>query len=202
MQKDRWLLLNHQPIFYTTLLSSIAEWVRTKRENPSLTFGTDYHFRDLSELTGELHIIGLSPNNDSHIFRLIEGSGIDRIVYYYFSDSDKDVKVTKEILDQVQIPIDKDWSVTNLAGKTMEYLKLMPENIPDSAPASKSMKALLGNLLQVATRMAELRNPYGSGHGKSATYKGLEERHAKLAVGASITFVSFLWDTFEKRGTM
>lgn len=78
-------------------LQPIAEWVRTKRENPSLTFGTDYHFRDLSELTGELHIIGLSPNNDSHIFKLIEGSGIDRIVYYYFSDSDKDVKVTKEI---------------------------------------------------------------------------------------------------------
>lgn len=106
----------------------------------------------------------------------------------------------KTILDKCQITWDKDWTVTNLAGETMEYLKLMPSDIPESAPASKSMKALLGNLLQVATRMAELRNPYGSGHGKSATYKGLEERHAKLAVGASITFVSFLWDTFEKRG--
>ncbi len=107
----------------------------------------------------------------------------------------------KTILDRCQIPWDKDWTVTNLAGETMEHLKLMPSDIPESAPASKSMKALLGNLLQVATRMAELRNPYGSGHGKSATYKGLEERHAKLAVGASITFVTFLWDTFEKRCT-
>lgn len=105
----------------------------------------------------------------------------------------------KTILDERGMVWDKDWSVTNLAGETMEQLKLMPENIPDTATESKSMKALLGNLLQVATRMAELRNPYGSGHGKSASYKGLEERHAKLAVGASITFVSFLWDTHEKR---
>ena len=105
----------------------------------------------------------------------------------------------KTILDDLSVAWDKDWSVTNLAGATMEQLKLMPENIPETATEARSMKALLGNLLQVATRMAELRNPYGSGHGKSASYKGLEERHAKLAVGASITYVSFLWDTHEKR---
>lgn len=78
-------------------LKPIDEWIRTKIENPSLAFGTDYHFKDLLELTGELHIIGLSPNNDSHIFKLIEKSSIDRIVYYYFSNSDKDVKVKKKI---------------------------------------------------------------------------------------------------------
>lgn len=105
----------------------------------------------------------------------------------------------KTILEDLGVAWDKDWSVTNLAGATMKQLKLMPENIPETATEATSMKALLGNLLQVATRMAELRNPYGSGHGKSASYKGLEERHAKLAVGASITFVSFLWDTHEKR---
>lgn len=39
---------------------------------------------------------------------------------------------------------------------------------------------------------------YGSGHGKPASYKGLEERHAKLAVGSSITLVEFLWCTHER----
>jgi len=105
----------------------------------------------------------------------------------------------KTILDERGIAWDKDWTVTNLAGETMEQLKLMPKDIPDTVTEATSMKALLGNLLQVATRMAELRNPYGSGHGKSASYKGLQERHAKLAVGASITLVSFLWDTHEQR---
>lgn len=40
---------------------------------------------------------------------------------------------------------------------------------------------------------------FGSGHGKSASYVGLEERHAKLAVGCSITFVDFIWSTYESR---
>lgn len=87
-----------------------------------------------------------------------------------------------------------------MTSATVELLKLMPIDIPDTAPASAEMKAILGNLRAIATNLAALRNPYGSGHGKSATYKGLEERHAKLAVGSSITLVSFLWDTFESRG--
>lgn len=61
-------------------------------------------------------------------------------------------------------------------------------------------QSILGNLRAIATNLGALRNPYGRGHGKSATYKGLEERHAKLAVGSSITLVSFLWDTYERRG--
>ena len=85
----------------------IAEWVRTKRENPALTFGTNYNFSKLLELTGELHIIGLSPNNDSHIFRLIEESAVERIVYYYYSDSDKKVKTSKEI---TFVPVKELWS--------------------------------------------------------------------------------------------
>lgn len=79
----------------------------------------------------------------------------------------------------------------------MGRLEIMPASISDKDASAASIKALLGNLLQISTRIAELRNPYGSGHGKSASYKGLESRHAKLAVGSSITFVTFLWDTHE-----
>jgi len=106
----------------------------------------------------------------------------------------------KTILDDHKITWDKNWDVGKLAGETVKYLKLMPKDIPDTAPAAEEMKALLGNLRAIATNLAALRNPYGSGHGKSASYKGLEERHAKLAVGSSITLVSFLWDTHERRG--
>lgn len=85
----------------------IAEWVQVKREHSSLTFGTNYHFNELAELAGELHIIGLSPNNDSHIFKLIEKSAVERIVYYYYSDSDKEIKSTKEI---EFIPVKNLWA--------------------------------------------------------------------------------------------
>lgn len=106
----------------------------------------------------------------------------------------------KTILDENGIKWDKNWDVGQLTGETVKLLKLMPKDIPDTAPASTEMKAILGNLRAIATNLAALRNPYGSGHGKSATYKGLEERHAKLAVGSSIMLVSFLWDTYERRG--
>ena len=71
----------------------------------------------------------------------------------------------------------------------------MPKNIPENVPAAKEMKALLGNLRAIATNTAALRNHYGSGHDKSADYKGLSPRYAKLAIGSSITVVEFLWET-------
>ncbi|WP_294852370.1 abortive infection family protein [uncultured Oscillibacter sp.] len=105
----------------------------------------------------------------------------------------------KTILDAQSVVWDKNWDVGQLTGETLKLLKLMPKDIPETAVAATEMKALLGNLRAIATNLAALRNPYGSGHGKSANYKGLEERHAKLAVGCSITLVNFLWDTYEKR---
>lgn len=108
----------------------------------------------------------------------------------------------KTILDSHSISWDKNWDVGQLTGETLKLLKLMPKDIPETALAATEMKALLGNLRAIATNLAALRNPYGSGHGKSANYKGLEERHAKLAVGCSITLVNFLWDTHERRLTV
>lgn len=105
----------------------------------------------------------------------------------------------KTILDENTVEWNKNWDVGQLTGETVKLLKLMPKDIPDTAPAATEMKAILGNLRAIAANLGALRNPYGSGHGKSATYKGLEERHAKLAVGSSVTLVSFLWDTHERR---
>ncbi len=53
----------------------------------------------------------------------------------------------------------------------------------------------------VVIKLTELRNLYGTGHGKENKRKGLSERHAKLAVGAGITLSTFLLDTFEYRRT-
>ena len=108
-------------------------------------------------------------------------------------------KSCKTVLDENGIAWDKNWDVGQMTGETLKLLKLMPKDIPDKSSASTEIKAILGNLRAIATNLAALRNPYGSGHGKSSSYKGLEERHAKLAVGSSITLVSFLWDTHEKR---
>ena len=78
-------------------------------------------------------------------------------------------------------------------------LKLTPEDIPETVPEVQAIKSILGNLSAIAVNVAQLRNAYGSGHGKSFSYKGLQERHAKLAVGSSATLVVFLWDSYKRQ---
>lgn len=105
----------------------------------------------------------------------------------------------KTILEESQVAIDKDWNVSQLAKVTMKLLEISIDNVDERTSESRTVKAILGNLHGIAGNIAELRNAYGSGHGKSASYKGLTVRHAKLAVGSSITLVNYLWDTYEWR---
>ena len=103
----------------------------------------------------------------------------------------------KTILMELDKPIDESWSVIKLTKETCGVLKLTPEHISDSTKASTTIKALLGNLSAISQSMAELRNAYGSGHGKDARFKGLSPRHARLAVGSTVAAVLFMWETYE-----
>ena len=105
----------------------------------------------------------------------------------------------RTILEQESIEVNKTWDVNKLVDETFKHLRITPNDIPEDLPDAKAMKAILGNLKAIAGNLASLRNNYGSGHGKSASFKGLQERHAKLAIGSSMTLVNFLWDSFERR---
>lgn len=105
----------------------------------------------------------------------------------------------KTILDEEGVSYSKDDDVPQLASKTMNILNLLPDNVQATDRGADAIKAVLGSLRAIPTKLAEIRNPFGSGHGKSASFQGLEVRHAKLAVGSSITFVDFIWSTYETR---
>lgn len=105
----------------------------------------------------------------------------------------------KTILDEMGIPWNKTDDVPQLTNKTLDALNLLPANVQSTDQGADAIKAVLGNLRSIPSKLAEIRNPFGSGHGKSASFKGLEERHAKLAVGSSITFVDFVWSTYENQ---
>lgn len=102
----------------------------------------------------------------------------------------------KTILDKVGLSYNPKEDVGPLTNRVLTYMKLTPEDISDAATGAKKMKAFLGQLRGVVQSIAELRNIYGSGHGKPENFRGLEERHARLAVSASLTLVNFLWDSF------
>lgn len=107
----------------------------------------------------------------------------------------------KTILEEQGLAIDRKWDIVRIVDETVKLLKITPRDIPDTVREADALKAILGNLKAIAQNVATLRNSYGSGHGKSANYKGLEERHAKLAVGSSLTLVNFLWDSYERHQT-
>jgi hypothetical protein len=76
---------------------------------------------------------------------------------------------------------------------------LAPDDIHDRAKAADTIKRLLSNLATVVQGLAELRNPYGTGHGHDGRAKGLLKRHARLAAGAASTLALFLLETHRDR---
>lgn len=103
------------------------------------------------------------------------------------------------ILNNTQTPIPKNLNVPQLVKLTVKQLQLTPNDIPDAAKAADTIKRLLSNLATIAQGMAELRNSYGTGHGKTMNRNGLQARHAKLAVGAASTLAVFLIETHDER---
>jgi hypothetical protein len=107
----------------------------------------------------------------------------------------------KTILEESGCTVLPEWDVPELLKATRKQLKLLPEDVPDAARGAETIRKLLGSLGQIGHGLAELRNLYGSGHGRSGRAKGLSSRHARLAVGAVATLVQFLFETHRERKT-
>ena len=103
----------------------------------------------------------------------------------------------KSILNECQVSFSKNDNLPKIMKATIQQLELTPEDIPGQAKASKTIKRLLSNLATITQGVAELRNHYGTGHGKLSANKGLQARHAKLAVGAASTLAVFLAETYK-----
>ena len=104
----------------------------------------------------------------------------------------------KTILEEEEIAVDPKWNMTKLVDELFKHFKLMPSDIEDDIKGAKSIKQILGSLKAITQGLAELRNFYGSGHGKTSSYKGLQPRHARLAVGSATVLIQFICDTHER----
>jgi len=132
---------------------------------------------------------------------------IDRIRSAIEDDPDLAIGTAKElvettcrtILADYGLTADTGWDVTRLVKEARSVLKLVPEDIPDSAKGAETIKRMLSNLGQISQGIAELRNLYGTGHGKDGQFKGLGPRHARLVVGCATTLATFLFETHEFR---
>ncbi len=106
--------------------------------------------------------------------------------------------ICKTILDDREVS-SQGLDLPQLVRAVSKELTLLPEDIPDRAKGSKVIRRILSNLNQVSEGIAELRNLYGTGHGRDGRFTGLQPRHAKLAVGSAATLGSFLMETQVER---
>lgn len=71
------------------LTRRLKEAIRLKSENPDLTHKQQYHSKKLLELSGKLEIVGLSPYNDSHLFKeILKNENLSEIIYHCFGKSE------------------------------------------------------------------------------------------------------------------
>lgn len=68
------------------------EIIMTKINNPYLKMATEYYFYEFENIKDELYIIGMSPNNDNHIFECINNNkNIKKVYFYYYSNYEKEI---------------------------------------------------------------------------------------------------------------
>lgn len=106
----------------------------------------------------------------------------------------------KTILVKRGIEISRKADLPELTKLVAKELKLVPEGISDEAKGFETIRLILRNLSALTQYLAELRGLYGSGHGRDGKHRGLEPRHARLAVGAAVAFIDFVTETHHQRG--
>lgn len=107
----------------------------------------------------------------------------------------------KTILEDLGVTLRGNEELVQLVKLTRKELDLLPSSIPDSAKGVEVIRRLLSNLGTIAQSLGELRNLYGTGHGRTGRRGGLKPRHARLAVGAASTLAMFLFETHQEQET-
>ncbi len=123
------------------------------------------------------------------------------------SDPAQAIGSSKELLETVAKAIVIEYgdepcnydTFPRLVKAAMKHLDLSKESIPEAAKGSKSILQALGGMSQVVNAVTELRNLYGTGHGKLASPKVVGPRHARLVVGSASTLAVFLLETLHDR---
>lgn len=105
----------------------------------------------------------------------------------------------KSVLTKRGIIYAKGADLPTLTKLVAKELGLVPENITDAKRGAETIKLILRNLAAPTQYLAELRGLYGSGHGRDGRHRGLQPRHARLAVGAAVSFIDFVTETFREK---
>ncbi len=102
-------------------------------------------------------------------------------------------RTCKTIFKEMGKTADEGWSVSQLAGFTMQAVVRVPAGHPEPEAAKKKMEVALKGLIAVVHGLAELRNLEGEiGHGQEANRIQLSPCQAEFAARCADTVIKFL----------
>ncbi len=108
--------------------------------------------------------------------------------------------VCKLLLDDAGIQPDSAWTAEQLFKQAPQTLDLSVDDVPDPKAGAESIKKVLWGMHQAVVGTAELRNRFGTGHGRHRR-SALGPPHPRLVAAAALGLARFLLDTrAEKRG--
>ena len=104
------------------------------------------------------------------------------------TDPEHAVGVAKELVEstvklvllQLDVEFDNSDDLPRLAKQAQRALLLHAGTISPDSKGADATKKVLNGLTQIAVGIAELRNHYGTGHGRTASATGLKPRHAAV----------------------
>lgn len=105
----------------------------------------------------------------------------------------------KSILTKRGVAFTKAEDLGDITKKVAKELRLVPEGITDETKGAENIRLILRNLTQLTNNLAQLRGLYGTGHGRDGQHRGLQPRHARLAVASAVAFIDFVSETFRHR---
>lgn len=151
-----------------------------------------------------------SPNipleNVKTLTDIIDSAYIARQIARLSENVDKDPEAalgaSKEFLETLckhiiqerghTIPAGADFG--ELTSTARNLLNLLPKNIDNEKLGNLSMKKILGGIGGILSGIAELRNLYGTGHGKNSQAVGVTAIQAHLIVGLTASLGKFLFE--------
>jgi len=74
------------------IVKNMHDAIMLKIQDPKLSFQINSGLGELEDLKGEICILGLSANNDNHLFQILKNNQyVEHIEYYFFDESEKTI---------------------------------------------------------------------------------------------------------------
>jgi len=148
-------------------------------------------FEGRQKVIGQSHLIAKNVEIKRYLNTAYVNSKISIMTEAINKNTDLAIGTAKELLEttcksilrQKEVAINQDWTLPQLTKATTNSLDFTPKEANDPGKAERAIKQILGGISSIVQGVGELRNDYGTGHGKEADFKGLEIKYAKLLVG-------------------